>query len=390
MMKKALVCVAGTTLALTAIQASAAPRETVTFTNVSSQGADGEATNAQTQHTFTGGYAVGRLRITATLTEVNEFTYGQEAKIRVTPPGGTPFLITPFSELGFEGSLSVSDGVFRANPSVATSAGVWTFQFFESYVDDDFGPDATWNSLQITLDDDVVPIPGDTLATAMVPQGSGALTSVSDTLDLNGPAHMYKIQICQPASFQATTVGGTSLDTQLFLFDANGRAVAANDQSADTNQSTITSQYTASLPVGDYYIAISEWDQDPVDASGAELWLDNPFDTEHGADGPGAANPLANWNFDHIITDGGAYTISLTGACFVGPSFNCVADVDDGTATGTQDGAVTIDDLLFFLAAFEVGSNDADIDNGTSTGTQDGAVTIDDLLFFLVRFEEGC
>jgi hypothetical protein len=31
-----------------------------------------------------------------------------------------------------------------------------------------------------------------------------------------------------------------------------------------------------------------------------------------------------------------------------------------------------------------------DLDNGTGTGVSDGAVTIDDLLFFLMRFEAGC
>lgn len=33
----------------------------------------------------------------------------------------------------------------------------------------------------------------------------------------------------------------------------------------------------------------------------------------------------------------------------------CPSDVDDGTFTGTRDGGVTIDDILYFLARFEVG-----------------------------------
>lgn len=33
----------------------------------------------------------------------------------------------------------------------------------------------------------------------------------------------------------------------------------------------------------------------------------------------------------------------------------CVADVDDGSGTGTGDGAVTLDDLLYFLQRFEEG-----------------------------------
>lgn len=68
----------------------------------------------------------------------------------------------------------------------------------------------------------------------------------------------------------------------------------------------------------------------------------------------------------------------------------CPADVDNGNATGIPDGAVTIDDLIYFLRAFEEGSLGADLDDGTSTATPDQAVTIEDLIYMLVRFENGC
>jgi len=71
----------------------------------------------------------------------------------------------------------------------------------------------------------------------------------------------------------------------------------------------------------------------------------------------------------------------------------CPADLDnDGLLTngGTPDHAVTIDDLLFLLAAFEAGNLAADLDNGSNTGTRDNAVTIEDLLYFLAHFEAGC
>lgn len=76
-----------------------------------------------------------------------------------------------------------------------------------------------------------------------------------------------------------------------------------------------------------------------------------------------------------------------------GESCECVADMDnDGDISngGSRDDAVTIEDLLYFLASFESLNLVADLDNGTSTGTPDGAVTSDDLLFFLGRFEAGC
>jgi probable HAF family extracellular repeat protein len=72
------------------------------------------------------------------------------------------------------------------------------------------------------------------------------------------------------------------------------------------------------------------------------------------------------------------------------PDTRCIADVDDGTGTGTRDGGVTIDDLLYYITIFADGVPAADIDNGTSTGTPDGGVTIDDLLYYLLRFDAGC
>lgn len=72
-----------------------------------------------------------------------------------------------------------------------------------------------------------------------------------------------------------------------------------------------------------------------------------------------------------------------------GPT-RCIADVDDGSGMGAPDGGVTIDDLLYYLITFNLGSPRSDVDNGSGTGTPDGGVTIDDLLYFLYRFDSGC
>jgi hypothetical protein len=73
---------------------------------------------------------------------------------------------------------------------------------------------------------------------------------------------------------------------------------------------------------------------------------------------------------------------------FFGP--RCRADLDDGTGSGTPDGGVTIDDLLFFLQQFAAGDVGADLDDGSGSGSPDGGVTVEDLLFFLERFGAGC
>ena len=63
---------------------------------------------------------------------------------------------------------------------------------------------------------------------------------------------------------------------------------------------------------------------------------------------------------------------------------------DDGSGSGTPDGGIDINDLLFFLGKYEAGDITADLDDGGGTGTPDGGVDINDLLFFLAHYEGGC
>lgn len=69
---------------------------------------------------------------------------------------------------------------------------------------------------------------------------------------------------------------------------------------------------------------------------------------------------------------------------------SCPADVDNGDGDGVPDGAVGIEDLLYFLVAFDTGSLCADVDDGSATGTLDNGVGIEDLLYYLIRYETGC
>jgi hypothetical protein len=77
--------------------------------------------------------------------------------------------------------------------------------------------------------------------------GPGALTSISGTVSSGTDADMYQIFISSPGTFSATTVGtpGTLTDTQLFLFDASGFGVYANDDA------TTAFTLRAHLPPGD-------------------------------------------------------------------------------------------------------------------------------------------
>lgn len=68
----------------------------------------------------------------------------------------------------------------------------------------------------------------------------------------------------------------------------------------------------------------------------------------------------------------------------------CPADLDDGAGGGVSDGAVDINDLVYYLGQFEAGTRAADLDDGLGNGARDGAVEINDLLYFLDAYENGC
>lgn len=386
--KSCLGGVAGLACGLSFGVAMAAPRESTTFTNVVSEGDLISGLNQTRSHVFTGGYQVGWVRVDCSLTPISPDTWSTDSRVLVTPPSGGPFVVQPFDGGVMFGTEVAENFRIRMGTPIAASAGSWSFQFYEDFVDAEGGADAQWDSITFQLDDDVTPAPGSLPETARVPEGTGTLTTLSETLFADGTAQMFRIRICEPANFSASTIGGTDVDTQLYLFTEEGLGVAYSDEADDFGQSIITNQFTATLTPGDYFVAVSEWDTAALDAFGQRLWMDEPWDVERAPDGPGAANMVAGWETD--FGEGGSYTITLTGACFAGPSFDCAADLDNGSGTGTRDDAVTIDDLLYFLVQFEAGNVAADLDNGTSTGTRDDAVTIDDLLYFLIRFEAGC
>lgn len=91
-----------------------------------------------------------------------------------------------------------------------------------------------------------------------------------------------------------------------------------------------------------------------------------------------------------IVGQYSGFTNTINAGFWTPGTRRCPADFDDGSGTGTPDGGVTIDDLLYYLSIFEAGDVRADVDDGSGTGTLDGGVTIDDLLYFLERFEAGC
>jgi hypothetical protein len=184
------VCVVSLLAAL-AGSALGAPQESVTFTAVESRNHIDSATNVLLTHAFTGAYTVRKLTITGTLQDTaGTGTYAREASIKVTPPSGSPFIIQPFGgdDTGLAAGVTVPAGSFTAPLAPVTAAGTWSYQFFE-YWDDtaDDAPNATWNTVTITLDDAAQAIPApynpsvSKSYTNITVAGSAAAPSFTDT-----------------------------------------------------------------------------------------------------------------------------------------------------------------------------------------------------------------
>lgn len=166
-----------------------------------------------------------------------------------------------------------------------------------------------------------IPDAGDLLP-GQITVGSGSLDQIDGAIDVTEFTDLYCIYINNPANFSATTVGGTTLDTQLFLFNSNGIGVSFNDDtSSSVFQSTITNQFVA-VP-GIYFLAVSTYDTDPTSAGG-DIWLDGPFAVERAPDGTGAGAPLTSWINDPS-SGFGDYSIFLTGATYHIPAPGAVS-----------------------------------------------------------------
>lgn len=140
--------------------------------------------------------------------------------------------------------------------------------------------------------------------------GAGPLNAINGALSFQNDVDLFCIRIDDPLQFQATTVGGASFDTQLFLFDQGGMGITHNDDNpVGGNQSTLTGSFVPGP--GLYLLAISAFNRDPVNPINQLIWNNGPFNVERPPDGLGAPGPLSNW----ISFSGasGSYTVHLTG-----------------------------------------------------------------------------
>lgn len=174
-------------------------------------------------------------------------------------------------------------------------------------------------------------------ATAQITQGVGDLQEITGVFtfttigtertvaNVSNP-DLFEIRIDGSTPFSATTIGQVSniFDTQLFLFDAAGKGVYANDNASDFTTKSLLDPTTTPAP-GLYFLGIATYGAVPRSGSGATFDIfDNPIDDTSGSvsftglKGPksGATGPLTNWFLSGANVETGYYSIALTGASY--------------------------------------------------------------------------
>lgn len=176
-------------------------------------------------------------------------------------------------------------------------------------------------------------------AYGQLPLGAGPLTLISGTLaaGVQSDADMYLIQIDDPVAFHASTTSPTGLDSQLFLFDLEGRGITFSDNDGPSPQASISG---ASIPTpGKYWLAVSGAGREPLAATGL-IWNDLPLGpAERAPDGLRQREFVDGWAG---FGPAGDYSIVLIGARYpavevVLPDYQhlCESQVQLGNAGST-------------------------------------------------------
>jgi hypothetical protein len=149
-----------------------------------------------------------------------------------------------------------------------------------------------------------------------------SLTQITGSILNTSDADIFQINILNPAAFSATTINalttGNGIDTVLWLFNANGVGVIAND---DANGTTLQSSLSSFIGSGGtFYLAISLSGNEPVNFSN-QLMFAGSGGSPTAVRGPADSVAGPQSSFDSSGVGFGAFTgnyqIDLTGATVV-------------------------------------------------------------------------
>jgi hypothetical protein len=140
------------------------------------------------------------------------------------------------------------------------------------------------------------------------------ITKIRGTIGGANDVDVYAIYISDPDAFSATTIGGTTLDTALWLFDEDGKGVVYNDDNPDATtgtQSRIDNRTNCITQPGRYYLAVSIFTRRAAGCGEGLIWATTPARGVRCPDGPESASRVGSWSGSSTST--GRYIIFLTG-----------------------------------------------------------------------------
>jgi len=232
-----------------------------------SNGAIGDAGNGSFSFNYAGAaFLVGDIVFEGDLTDGGVGTWGSEAAVAVTNPGGIVGTVALGSGTTFAGTVHVGPNAISGGGTLWGNdvVGNWNFEFFETF--DDAGLDATWNNVSFGFFDFAAPPPPASTYVGVNPN-----TSVMDDIgmsevlwysfDLSGGAGALPWSIDTQGS---TNTGGSfgDDDTEIGLFDADGNLIASNDDEDFGNgilTSLLDSSTVGALADGTYYVAVGNF-----------------------------------------------------------------------------------------------------------------------------------
>ncbi|MCA9272493.1 MAG: PEP-CTERM sorting domain-containing protein [Phycisphaerales bacterium] len=232
-----------------------------------SAGAIGDAGNGSFSFNYAGAaFTVGDIVFTGDLTDGGVGTWGSEASVAVTNPGGIVGTVALGSGTTFAGTVAVGPNTITGGGGLWGNdvVGTWNFEFFESF--DDAGIDATWTNVNFDFYD-FAPVgpPASTFVGAnpnnMQVEPIGQSEVLWYSFDLTDGAGALPWSISTAGS---TNTGGSfgDDDTEIGLYDAAGNLIATNDDEdfgAGILTSLLDDSTVGALADGTYYVAVGNF-----------------------------------------------------------------------------------------------------------------------------------
>ena len=378
-----------------ALPARAQP-ETVPLGTVPSNGVLGNPANAIRTFSLSGGYSLGRVDLTGTLTSNHPDTVLLDARVVVTPPVGPPLTIQVFTQGATFTSTPVNYSLYL--PGIANPAGNWSMRFYELIDNGGSGQvDATWD-LTVTFTNVAAPPPVAT-AVGMV-LGPGATLPVLPLAASQVRWYSFEIP-CEVAasagtyldidlSASALTGSGIINDTTVALYDASGVLRASDNDSGPAFQAQLSFGAGTRPPVVD---------GKPFDGSNGPLTAGTYYLAVAGHPatyapfvwGAASTSPLTG-------TSAPALRTNLVSPC---PPPACRPDlttsaIPGAPGYGVPNGVLNNEDFFYYLSQFAAGNVAvADITTGAvpgqpGYGVPNGILNNDDFFYYLSLFASGC